>query len=645
VPIGEEAVAQGGIAAVASAGTGPAAQYATELKADLLGEGDKVKLDGLLSEWPARTRATLVQGSPEPAVAFATALQYDATTLYVAGEVTSATFTRTSRFADDEDHAALVLSFTSGPASAATYEIDFFAGKPGETAGQVRFGAGSSGAVPGARIVEAPTATGYAFEAAVPWAALPEARTIRVGLHGVARYFQRSGRASRILATGPGDARHRAELPPLPLEAEQALTDGLRTQRALVTQAPSFDLIADVVGDAFKEHIQVWGSLLTVCGPGYRGGKEYFFRDVGAPIVRLEARALTGRGKDDLVMVRRVSTDGATREWFEGLSFLGGDEPVRTFGQEISVARGDKHVTNAMHAAPEGLEVSILPAVGWDASSYKELLTTEVLPVLLPWEGVRSQSFRFNGTRFAKTAEATKPSTPVHTVGPRIVSDPSMREPVAPAPVAAPEIAPNALLDQYKRDHGVPLREVPRFDLRADLDGDGQPERIVLFGRDLVVSGPAFHGGHEYVSLTLQQFTAPEDIHEITPRDVAGGGSADLVIRGTRHVSPSAGGAPVHIDMIFLYALQGGALTRVFGVETAREQAGKRAQGMVQFIPARSGRGFDVDVRPGRVTGWTQSSYPWPQERPGAGSTEPLLLPWGGIPSLRYAWDGAHFSP
>jgi hypothetical protein len=66
-------------------------------------------------------------------------------------------------------------------------------------------------------------------------------------------------------------------------------------------------------------------------------------------------------------------------------------------------------------------------------------------------------------------------------------------------------------------------------------------------------------------------------------------------------------------------------------------------QGLVQFVPAKGGKGFDVDVRPGVARGWTEKTYPWPQDKPG-GSIEPLLLPWGGVPSLRYSWNGTQFS-
>ncbi len=641
IAIGEAAAAQGGFAAAAGEAAASKPVLAATLKAELLTEGERVKLDGVLGEWPARTRAdTVIQGPADPSVSFAVGVRYDATSLYVGGEVQSPTFRRTSRFADDEDHASLILVFGAGTASVAGYEVRFFAGKPGETAGQVRFG-GGRGAVPGAEIVEAPIAGGYSFEAKVPWSAFPEARTIRVGLRGAGRYYA----SGRVLATGPGDARHPDELPPLPTDPEQSLDEGFLADHNLRGRSPSFDLLADVAGDAMKERIQVWGTTLTVCGPGYRGGKDYFYRDLGAPVVRLEARALTGRAKEDLSLVRRVEEGPIKRDWYEVLSFLGTDEPTRTFGQEIAVVQGAQRVDDAIHAVAGQIDVSILPAHGWDASSYRVPTSVDVAPILLPWGTVKSQQFRFEGALFAKVHETTQPGTsaaPVMVA--RLPEDHAAVQATVAARTPPPATADAAaVFDQYKRDHGVPAGTTPRFDLGADLDGDGRTDRVVLVDRDLVVSGPSIGGGRAYTYLTLQPFAAGSDIREVTVRDVAGRGGAMVLVRGTRHV-PAAGGAVIDEDVLFIYALRSGALSRVFGIETARADGAKRVQGLVQFIPARGGRGLDIDVRPGRVTGWTQATYPWQEDRPG-GSTEPLLLPWGTAHALRYSWDGSKFSP
>jgi hypothetical protein len=165
---------------------------------------------------------------------------------------------------------------------------------------------------------------------------------------------------------------------------------------------------------------------------------------------------------------------------------------------------------------------------------------------------------------------------------------------------------------------------------------------VVLVGRDIVVFGPGFLGGTQYAFVTLQQFADAADIHELVARDLTGDGAADLVVRGVRH--PAGTGHPIDVEGTFIYQVKGGSITRVFAIETAREQAGKRVQGMVQFIPNKDGHGFDIDVRPGRATGWTQKTFPWSQEQPGSGAIEPLLLPWGGIPSVRYSWNGTTFA-
>ena len=100
----------------------------------------------------------------------------------------------------------------------------------------------------------------------------------------------------------------------------------------------------------------------------------------------------------------------------------------------------------------------------------------------------------------------------------------------------------------------------------------------------------------------------------------------------------------MEVEALFVYQAKDGRLTRAFGIETAREQGGKRVQGLVQFVPAAGGRGFDLLASPGVAKGWNAKSYPWPQEKSG-GALEPLLLPWGGVKSVRYTWNGTTFEP
>ena len=133
------------------------------------------------------------------------------------------------------------------------------------------------------------------------------------------------------------------------------------------------------------------------------------------------------------------------------------------------------------------------------------------------------------------------------------------------------------------------------------------------------------------------------DVKELTARDLTGDGAADLIVRGVRHVS-AAGQGSVDMDVMFVYQVKGETLTRVFSIESGREQSGKRVQGLVQFVPSADGKHFEVDVRPGRATGWTDKTYPWAQDQPGSGALEPLLLPWGKIDHLRYAFNGTQFA-
>lgn len=652
VAIGDLAASQGGLSQLGGGrNRETTSPMAGALRIHGLDAERPVKLDGMVKEWPAFTGAQLGREGKNGGHAFAGGLQYDDARLYAAGEITDDRFVRTARFGAGEDHASLVLALPAHGGGLAAYEIGFFAGKPGESAGSVRFLSGprKGQEVSGAKIIEAPTAGGYTFEASVPWTTFPEAKTARLGMRGILRYVdvESVGATAKVLSTGPGDVATPRELPALPTEPEAAVVEGILGPRGLDREAPSFDLIADVAGDGLKERVTVYGSLLTVCGPGYRGGKQFFYRELAQEIVHLEARDLTGRGKEDLVVRLRGGATGTVRETFQVWSFLGGDEPSTTFAHEIAVTAGKRRVSNVVHVtAGRDIEVAVEPAVGWDIASYREPLAGDGEPVLFPWGGIKARTFRFDGKRFAKASEITQTPQPLPPgVAPPslLTRDPSRVEPPTPVVKKGSDLSAD-LLDLFRKERGIPDGTKPRFDLEVQVAEDPRPERVVLFGRDLVVFGPGFRGGQRYAFLTLSQFTEDAGVKDLSARDVAGTGTADLVVRGTRKVTAAGSPDPVEMDALFVYQVQAAGILRVFGIETGREQGKNRIQGMVQFVPASGGKGFEIDVRPGRAFGWTEKTYPWGQESAGAGGLEPLLLPWGDVKAVRYAWNGTTFA-
>lgn len=652
--IGDLAAAQGGLASLGGAGnredgsTGVEVAMGAALHASEVEKGQAVKLDGMLKEWPARVAAKESLSGKTDGLGLAVAVQYDDAKLYVAAEVTDAKLARTSKRGAGDDHVSFTLAFPSGRGALKAYEIGFFAGKPGETPGAVKWLAGPSKGqdVPGAKIVEMDTKGGFSFEAAVPWATFAEARTMRVGLRGALRYHDGDGsQSSGVLGTGAGSVDKPSDLPALPTGPEQAVVDGLLGPKNLAGTAPKIDVYADLTGDERRERISVFGKFFTICGPGYRGGKQFFWREVAGELATFETRELTGRGKDDMVVRRRITNAGVVHEMLEVWSVPTGDEPVTVFSQEIAIVdhAGKRKVTNAVRISAKEVEVSVEPAVGWDAASFKEPLASVEEGLLLPWGSVKSRTFRLEKGKFAKASEVaqTPANAPAGTSGGGS-SGPALPRDVPTPPVAKASDLGKQVMDAYYRDQGVAAGTKPRFDIEVNVDGDTRPERVALVGRDIVVLGPGYKGGTGYARMSLSQFTDDKDITELTARDVTGNGGAEIIVRGVRHVTTPSGDR-VDVEGLFIYTAGGGTIARVFSVETGREQAGKRVQGLVQFIPAKGGKGFDIDVRPGVARGWTKETYPWPQDKPG-GTMEPLLLPWGGIPNLRYTWNGSEYA-
>jgi hypothetical protein len=320
-----------------------------------------------------------------------------------------------------------------------------------------------------------------------------------------------------------------------------------------------------------------------------------------------------------------------------------------TFAHEIAVRQSDRRIDNAVRIARGEIEVSVQPATHWDALSYREPIASDVEPILFPWGDVRSQTWRWNGVRFAKAKEITqREQMPAGAAVMRGTgADETTRLPARPAEPPTPKVTrggdlSGALLDLYRRERGVGPDTAPKVDLKVHVAADARPERVMLIGRDIVVFGPGFKGGTAYAYATLAQFADEKDITDLSARDLTGDGAADIVVRGSRHIT--AAGGNVTSEVMLVYQVEGDSIVRIFGIETAREQSGKRVQGLVQFIPAPGAKVFDVLAAPGRASGWTEKTYPWAQDQPGSGDTEPLLLPWGGIHSTRYRWNGAQFA-
>lgn len=630
--IGELAVAQGGIAALGGAGnreeaTGVEVAMSAALRAEEVDPKKPVRLDGVLKEWHARSPANEALGGKTDGVELGVAVQYDATKLYVAAEVTDPTPKRSPAHGDDDDRVTFTLAFPEGRGTLKAYEIGLWPGKPGESTGAVKWlsGPDKGSNVPGAKIVEADVKGGFTLEAAIPWNAFPEAKTMRVGLRAAFRYHDAKG---GVIGTGQGGVDKPTDLPPLPTAAEQAVVDGLLAKRHIESDKPKIDVFVDLVGDERKERISVFGKFFTICGPGYRGGRQFFWRESAADIVSVEPREITGRGKDDLVVRKRQKLGNTWHEIVEVWSNDHGDEPQTIFAHQVGIATegGKQRITNSVRISPKLIEVSTEPAVNWKPETFHETVAGDIEGILLPWGPIKSRTYKLQGNKFVRGEEVAQAgATPA---------------PATPPPASA--ASSKQIVEAYLKEAGLPAGTKPKFDLEVNVDGDARPEHVLLVGRDLVVvtSGPK--GGFSYGKISLSQFADEKDVKEITARDLTGDGAAEIVVRGQRHVT-SAQGEQVDIDGLFIYRVKDGNLMRVFAVETGRELGGKRVQGLVQFVPAKSGKALDIDVRPGDAKGWDQKTYPWPEEKPG-GAIEPLLLPWGTTKSLSYTWTGEKFA-
>lgn len=423
-------------------------------------------LDGVPAEWSAEFRelGEAFEGASSGArdVAARAALAYDGRYLYVAASVED------DSLVAGKDHVELVVGVPGGAVEA----IGLYPGDAFKSRAFARTASGRT--VPGSKVVEAPTATGYTLEAAIPWSALPRSDRVRVGFRGAVRVHDVDASGpTAVVATST--ARTYGALPALSTEPELSLGANLLRKEGL-TMAPKVNLLADVVGDAMFERVLVYDRYLVVLGPTYRGGSEYFFRDLGpGAVVSVTAADTNGDRRDDLRVTRRTPSG----DLVEVFAFVGDSEVPSVLSSERVGAKGAAGPSPAARPSPE---------------------------------------------------PSAKPSSPRDI--PR--GDPSVRDtPTGVVVVTRREGEggdPERVYALYRTRRGVD--GPPRFDVSGDLAEDPRAERLVVHGLDLVVFGAGFRSGRSFAALTL-----PAELGELEAvllRDVDGDGKSEVAVTQRR---------------------------------------------------------------------------------------------------------------
>lgn len=603
-------------------------------------QGEKIRIDGDLREWPARmTKLEHVRRGS--ALEARTVVGYDDQNLYLALRVADGRIARTKAANAREDHATLSLAFPKR-GGYVTYAIDVYPGQPGKLPALVRVDGKTQ---KGAKAVENPVEGELLLEAAVPWSVFPEAARTRVGLRAAVSYANADtpGAVKSVVSTSTGDAGR--GLGALLFEGEQGLATLLRDKG--LPDLPQHEVYGDLSGDGMLERAAQFGRFLTITGPNFRGGKEFYFADLGVSggdmIKRLSLADLDGDGHQEIIIEKRVGDVEKYRGVLEIFKVGAGDSPFTAFSHEIAIKTPEGSVENVVSIKGKEIIIAQGEAEGFEPDTYAEPLPSRMPSALLPWESVGSRRYAWQAGKFIQVGEQA--AEPRVTSKKRVVLGHAANAPTetsSPAPPAPPSA--EEMLDRvyalYKRDRGV-SKGKPRFDFATDVAGDKGRERIVIHDKDIVVFGKGFRNGTSYAFISVG-VSDPKDILEASARDVTGDGKAEIILRAVMRAkaSKALGGDTVARHAFLVYGIQGDKLVRLFGAETQRTLGKKSILGKVEMEPSK--RGLAIALRPGRAIGWTEATYPFPADTTTAGGLEPLLLPWSSE-ERRYRFDGNAF--
>jgi len=616
----------------------------------------KIRLDGQPKEFPGSWNSleTVVSGKKKPASFAQGAIAYDDQFLYVAMRLEDSQLVRTASAGPNEDHATLSLAIPVKAKSYRTYQIELYPGQPGKLPGVVKIG---DSKVAGAELVEAPDGEGLTFEAKIPWSAMPETAKIRVGMRAALRYtdYTAPGKAGSVMATSPG--REGGNMPLMLVEPEHALYTGLLQQKGIGAE-PSREVFGNVGGDAALEHVALYEKYLVVVGGHFREGKEFILTELqvsrGKAVQRLELVDFDGDGVSDILLVYRVGSESEYREVLQVLKTKPDQSLSIAFVHEVGQKSGKGELHNEVNVKRAGSKASIEIAQGtcdgFEQEGYSEPKPSDMDAALLPWDTIKDKTFEPDGSEFKKVAETKQKPQKGEKGAPKVAKHGSGeggegRASRADAPPPPRPPTTEEMLDQvyalYRKDHNVKAKK-PRFDFVTNVAGDGANERVLIHEKDIVCFGKHFRDGASYISLTMG-VAAPEDVIDVTARDLTGDGKAELLVRAIVRMKASKelDNKPVERLVFFVFQVKEDGIKRIFAAETGRTFDGHLVLSGLRFL--EGSRGMEIETVPGTAHGFTKNSYPFPEDTTPAGGYEPMPLPWGTGGSKRYRFDGTKF--
>ena len=364
-----------------------------------------IQIDGVPGEfggeWRRLTHALKGKRPPSEDLDARALVAFGDKGIYLAADV------RDDKIVGGGDHVELLLGIPGG----STQSYLLYPGVTGKSRATVKRRGGA--VVRGAKIVEAPSEGGYTLEALIPWPAVPKSSTVRVGYRGAlfVHDADRSRRVERVLGTAP--TRRYAKLPAISTEPELALGAGLLRDRHLV-RPPSHNILANVAGDRMRERVLVYAPFLVVLGPHYRGGREYFYRDLGTDhggtIGEVRVRDVTGDRRADIWLRKWVTFDGGKVEVLQVLSFMDGDTPELVLDQEVGLVLdkgGSVHNDVRVRGVGRSTRVTIRPGKnnGMGAAAFRYESNNGAKPLLLPWGTIKSRTYAVKDGRFEVLSE------------------------------------------------------------------------------------------------------------------------------------------------------------------------------------------------------------------------------------------------